>query len=201
MNNVINLTHQDDISSNTRPWILVVTPLPKLGEIISDSLKEHMEVEYTSRASWAVSRLSRHPECKHAILDMEMGELNILELGHTLRNSNPNIELIFISNQDPPTDFEELLPWKFLHKPLLLTDIQAVLGIAVSPEGNTSNIIDLDAFDKKRNSQIRWSENVGLATQYLETMIEKSYAQEVLIIHDRKVWSYAGRLSENRFKN
>jgi putative transposase len=183
----------ESLPTKVGSWILVVTPQPKLGDIISESLKDSLLAEHTSKASSAVMAMRRHPECKYAILDMEMGELNILELGYQLRKINPGIELILISNNEPPTDFDDLLPWKFLRKPFVKQDIRAALGISKSTSDFSTS-----EFDHARVNQdhMRWSDNPGLATQYLERMIEKSFAQEVLIIHDQDIWSCAGKLSE-----
>jgi REP element-mobilizing transposase RayT/CheY-like chemotaxis protein len=187
---------QNQRDPQDKPSILVVTPSPELGEIICESLKEMVNIEHFTKASKAISSIRSHEECKQAILDMELGEVNLLNLGRTLRLINPTIELLLISKEEPPTDLEEIQPWKFLRKPLLLHDLQAALGIETAKEYGSSNIIDLDSLVNENREPLHWSNNSALATRYLARLIEKSFAQEALLIQNQALWSYAGRLPE-----
>jgi DNA-binding NtrC family response regulator len=124
--------------------ILVVTPLTDLGELICESLKEVANIEYFSNASKTISYLRQHEDCKQAILDMEMGEMRLLDLGRAMRGINPTIELVIISKDETPTDLEAIQPWRFLRKPLLLHDLQVALGLQTGREIISSDIIDLE---------------------------------------------------------
>jgi putative transposase len=179
-----------------KPSILVVTPVQELGEIISESLREEAWVEHLASASKAISFLRRNEACNQVILDMEMGGVNLLNLGRALRLINASIKILIISKSETPTDLDEIQPWEFLRKPLLLRDLQTALGIQVSEESNSANTIDLEsaAYEDKAPSQ--WTTNPVLATQYLARLIEKSFAQEALLIQNQELWSYAGRLPE-----
>jgi putative transposase len=179
-----------------KPSILVVTPVQELGEIISESLKEAAWVEHLASASKAISFLRRNETCKQVILDMEMGGLNLLNLGRALRLINESIKILIISKAEAPTDLDEIQPWEFLRKPLLLRDLQTALGIEVSEEYNSSNIIDLESAAYEDRTPSQWTKNPALATQYLARLIEKSFAQEALLIQNQELWSYAGRLPE-----
>jgi REP element-mobilizing transposase RayT/CheY-like chemotaxis protein len=177
--------------------ILVVTPLTELGELICESLKEVSNCEHFSNASKTISYFKQHEECKQAILDMEMGEMRVLDLGRALRRLNPTIEIVIISKEEPSTDLEAIQPWKFLHKPLLLHDLQVALGIETGKEDNSSNVIDLDAAKDGKRTPLHWLTDAALATQQLARMIEKSSAQEALLIQNHALWSYTGQLSED----
>ena len=179
-----------------KPSIIVVTPSPELGEIICESLKEHANIEHFSKIPDAISSITRDEKCQQVILDMELGELSLLDLGSALRLINPKIEFLIISKDEPPTDLERILPWKFLRKPILLHDLLAALGIETAPDGETSNIINLDILENENTATLHWTNNAGLATRYLAQLIEKSFAQEALLIQNQVVWSYAGRLPE-----
>ena len=177
--------------------ILVVTPLIDLGELICESLKEVSNCEHFSNASKTISYLRQHEDCKQAILDMEMGEMRLLDLGRALRRINPTIEIVIISKEEPSTDLEAIQPWKFLRKPLLLHDLQGALGIETVKEVISSNIIDLDAEKDERRVPLHWLNDAALATRQLARMIEKSSAQEALLIQNHALWSYTGQLSED----
>ena len=179
-----------------KPSIIVVTPSPKLGEIICESLKEHANIEHFSKVPDAISSITRDENCQQAILDMELGELSLLDLGSALRLINPKINILIISKDEPPTDLERILPWKFLRKPILLHDLQAALGIETGPDTGNSNIFDLEPLENEDTAALHWTNNAALATRYLAHLIEKSFAQEALLIQNEQVWSYAGRLPE-----
>jgi REP element-mobilizing transposase RayT len=127
---------------------------------------------------------------------MEFGELSLLNLGKALRLISPSIKIIIISKGENPTELDEIQPCTILHKPLLLRDLEAALGIIGSHDNFGGQIIDLEALENEYNSPIRWSSNSALATRYLSRLIEKSYAQEALLIQNQELWSFAGRLPE-----
>jgi len=193
-NRQISLFDRD--TSTDKPWILVATPFSELGEIICDSLKEVANIEHIQTVSQAISSKENHPDYRQVILDMEFGELNVLNLGKTLRLIYPMLQILIISNEEKPTDLDEILPWMFLHKPFLLRDLEAALGILETHDDLPGKIIDLDTFDNDNNDPIRWSKNARMATRYLGNLIKKSFAQEALLIQNGAVWSYAGSLSE-----
>jgi REP element-mobilizing transposase RayT/CheY-like chemotaxis protein len=196
MTNLRKQFNQNPNSPHGRSSILVVTPFLELGEIICESLKDLADMEHVSTSAKAISFLGKNEICKQVILDMELGELSILNLGRALRQINPAIEILIISKEEPPTDLDEIQPWKFLRKPLLLREIQAALGFETSQEDGTSEIIDLDPLVYESRTPLNWSTNPALATRYLARLIEKSFAQEALLIQDQALWSYAGRLPE-----
>jgi REP element-mobilizing transposase RayT/CheY-like chemotaxis protein len=177
--------------------ILVVTPLTDLGELICESLKEVANIEYFSNASKTISYLRQHEDCKQAILDMEMGEMRLLDLGRAMRGINPTIELVIISKDETPTDLEAIQPWRFLRKPLLLHDLQVALGLQTGREIISSDIIDLEEEKTGDRAPLRWLTDAALATRQLTLMIEKSSAQEALLIQNQALWSYTGQLSED----
>jgi REP element-mobilizing transposase RayT/CheY-like chemotaxis protein len=177
--------------------ILVVTPLTDMGELICESLKETAYCEHFSNASKTISYLRQHEDCKQAILDMEMGEMRLLDLGRALRRINPTIEIVIISKEEPSTDLEAIQPWKFLHKPLLLHDLQISLGVENANKDISSTVIDLDSTIIGQRAPLQWLIDATYATQQLASMIEKSSAQEALLIQNHALWSYTGQLSED----
>jgi putative transposase len=186
----------DPASGTNKPWILVATPFSELGEIICDSLKEVAQIDHIQSVAQGIFPDINHPDYSQVILDMEFGELNVLNLGKSLRLLNPAIRILIISKDEKPTDLDEILPWEFLAKPLLLRDLEAALGISENHADLSGEFIDLDGLENDNNGEIRWSKDARMATRYLGNLIEKSFAQEALLIQNGAVWSYAGRLSE-----
>ena len=182
-------------SPQSKPSILVVTPLSDLGELITDSLKEYSACEHFCTASRTIAYLKQHEDCKQAILDMEMGEMRVLDLGRALRKFNPTVEIVILSKDEPPTDLEAIQPWKFLRKPLLLNNLLTALGFESGLDKAASDIIDLQ--DDDENESLHWTKNAALATRHLARLIEKSSAQEVLLIQNQSLWSYSGQLSKD----
>jgi REP element-mobilizing transposase RayT/CheY-like chemotaxis protein len=173
--------------------ILVATPLAELGELICESLKEECGCRHFSTAAKTIAYFQQHEDCKQAVLDMEMGEMRLLDLGRALRRINPTIEIVIISKEAPSTDLEAIQPWKFVSKPLLLRDLQIALGIEPDSEDVRSNIIDLEG----KSTPMHWLTDAALATRQLARMIEKSSAQEALLIQNQALWSYTGSLSKD----
>jgi len=182
--------------NSVKPSILVATPFSELGEIIRESLKDVANIDHIQKISQAISLIKGHQNYSQVILDIEFGELSLLNLGKALRLISPTIKIIIISKGENPTDLDEIQPCTFLHKPLLLRDLEAALGITGTHDNFAGEIIDLEALENDYNAPIRWSSNPSLATRYLSRLIEKSYAQEALLIQNQELWSFAGRLPE-----
>jgi len=196
MGNDKELFRSNQEIDSVKPSILVATPFSELGEIIRESLGEVATIDHIQKISQAISLIKGHQNYSQVILDMEFGELSLLNLGKALRLISPKIKIIIISKGENPTELDEIQPCTILHKPLLLRDLEAALGISGSRDNFGAEIIDLEALENENNSPIRWSSNSALATRYLSRLIEKSYAQEALLIQNQELWSFAGRLPE-----
>jgi REP element-mobilizing transposase RayT len=176
--------------------IMVVTPLPDLGELICESLKEYSKCQLFTTASKTITYLKQYEGIKQVILDMEMGEMRLLDLGRALRRINPTIEILIISKDEPSMDLDAIQPWKYLRKPLLLHDLLISLGIEPDEEVITSSVVDLGAGSSDERSQPLWITDPVMATRQLASMIERSSAQEALLIQNNSLWSYTGELSK-----
>jgi CheY-like chemotaxis protein len=180
-----------------KPSILVVTPLTDLGELICDSLKDLADCLLFSSVSKTISYGRKIEESQQAILDMEMGEMRLLDLGRALRRINPSIKIVVLSKEEPSTELESIQPWKFLRKPLLLQDLLVALGYESSDQDISSNIIDLVKENDGASESLYWLNDSVSATRHLASMIEKCSAQEALLIQNYALWSYTGKLSED----
>ncbi len=177
--------------------VLVVTPVTDLGELICESLKDVTECVPVSRVSRTITYLKEHPDCQQVILDMEMGEMQLIDVANALRSIKPAIKIVIISKDDPSTELEAIQPWKILHKPLLLQDLLDLLGFEFKKHDSSPIIIDLDDNKDGNKESLSWINNANVANQLLTSMIVKSRAQEAILIQNHSLWSYTGHFPDS----
>ena len=176
--------------------ILLVSPNDDFIDLIRQSLEEtgrYLVYNLTNPQS-AISCLENHEDCTDAILDLEIGDEPLLELGLTLRRINPSIGLIIISREDKLQDFDELRPWKLLRKPLLFANLLYVLCDETSEEKKSSSIIDVIPQEVEQEKLNLLLNDATTATQRLTHLTTSTTVQEALISREDKLWVYAGQL-------
>ena len=73
--------------------------------------------------------------CTLALLDMELGEKSILEIGHSLRSVHPDLDLVILADEELPPTMDAIRPWVLLQKPFLLPDfIQLMRAVPILPD-------------------------------------------------------------------
>lgn len=180
--------------------LLVVTPQPRFGELLSQILLKKLscEIKIVDDKAAALDEIQRQ-NFTHALIDTDIKNEIVLDLGQILREANADIRLVIISdNQTIPT-FEALRPWSLLSKPFDIPDLirilddeieQEHLSLPESSNGEGENLVeDLES--------ILWLQDVSKAAQHLTRLTLESSAQAALIIRNRKMWAYAGQLLES----
>ncbi len=176
--------------------LLVVTPDDNFGELLRQSLEETGSYTvYVLNDRLAATALMREEKCPLAILDMDLGEDAVSELGRALRKNHPDVKLIIVSAEDHPSAaLDELRPWELLHKPFYLPDLLAMLEQPSenkrrnsSPENRTTDLPDTQAMP--------WLRDMNKAAQHLTRLTLESSAQATLLTRHNKLWAYAGQLS------
>ncbi|HEY5159367.1 MAG TPA: hypothetical protein VII93_15505 [Anaerolineales bacterium] len=101
--------------------VLIVTPYSDFGAIINQSLSNDpsLNVNVASTQNEIQAYLKNKLAYDYALLDLDLGESKVLELGFSLRGNFPNIEIILISKKEPSMGMDELRPWKLLRKPFV----------------------------------------------------------------------------------
>jgi REP element-mobilizing transposase RayT len=176
--------------------VLIVTPDPKLGELIISSLAETFQYDAHCFGDLqpAVEFLQEHRNCEHLLIETTLGETAVLELGLTARRIKHNIKLTLVSRSQPSARFDELRPWRLLRQPFLLPDLFAVLD-AVPP-----SVIDVTPGTPREPAQPTWLDDRTIASSTLRRLAVEMDAQEVLIMRENDLWASAGGLSSAAVK-
>src|SRR5512137_571903 len=108
--------------------ILVVTPSPAFGELVRRALEETetYRVFVASNKATAIVRADEEL-CRLAILDYDMGDEWVDEVGRALRTVIPNIRLFIAADEEEIPPFESLRPWAQISKPIHFPDLVKIL--------------------------------------------------------------------------
>jgi len=146
--------------------------------------------------------------CSLALLDMELGHKELLEIGRSLRSLNPDLDLVILADEELPPAMDAIRPWVLLRKPFYLPDfVQLIRAVPIIPD----QLIDVLEKDKEPVSadmkpfpqdapqvtDIPWLNDVSKAAQHLTRLTLESSAQAALITREKDLWAYAGQLSQN----
>ncbi len=173
--------------------VLIVTPDPKLGELISNSLAETFQYAPCCfrEPQAAIDSLNTLRSCEHLLIETTLGEQAVLQVGRAARSLRRNIKLVLVSRTQPPASLDELRPWRLLRQPFLLPDLFGVLD-AVPP-----TVIDVTAGAGRAPTQPGWLADRNLAASTLQRLATQTDAQEVLILRENDLWASAGQLNKS----
>ena len=192
--------------------LLVVTPKNSFGELIRQSLTETGSFQIHMAKGKADAILKADQEaCTIALLDMELGERALLEIGRSLRSMNPDLDLVILADDELPPSMDAIRPWVLLRKPFYLPDfIQLIKAVPIIPdkaidEFNEEQIMayrkeksqSVGAMEDEPTPGILWLNDVSKAAQHLTRLTLESSAQAALITREKELWAYAGQLSQN----
>jgi len=168
--------------------ILVVTTSSAVADTIRSSLNEtgSFRVQVVSNKAAAVVKADED-SCSVAILDFDLGEYPVSDIGQALRTINASIKLIVLCQDEMPPALDAIRPWTLLQKPMHLRELIQTLDQpsatrAAEPEGQPA---------------LPWLQDVSKAAQYLTRLTLESSAQAALITRKNILWAYAGGLSQD----
>lgn len=171
--------------------VLIVTPDPKLGELISNSLAESFQFEphcfRDPRA--AVDGLQALRNCEHLLIETTLGDVAVLEICRAARSLRHNLKVVLISRGQPSSAFDELRPWRLLRQPFLVPDLFSVLGAA------PPTVIDVRPAAGREAPARTWLDDPKLATRTLERLSVETRAQEVMLLRENDLWAAVGQLN------
>jgi REP element-mobilizing transposase RayT len=190
--------------------LLVVSAQSSFGELIRQSLSDtgSFRVQVVKDKLGAVLAL-KNEHSTLALLDMELGESEIIEIGRALRNVNPDLDLVILADEELPPSMDAIRPWVLLRKPFYLPDfVRLMRAVPVVPNQVLDKIeaeIKLKGTEEKitpaqendETPDIPWLRDVSKAAQHLTRLTLESSAQAALITRDKELWAYAGQLSQN----
>ena len=193
--------------------LLVVTPKNSFGELIRQSLSEtgSFRVHMAKGKADAILKAEQE-ECTLALLDMELGEKPLLEIGRSLRRMNSDLDVVILADDELPPSFDAIRPWVLLRKPFYLPDfIQLIQAVPIVPDflledfsesQQAAHKLEQEPLPKKAADEaipqeIVWLNDVSKAAQHLTRLTLESSAQAALITRENALWAYAGQLSQN----
>ncbi len=170
--------------------ILVVTTSANIGENIRRAL-EDTDIYRAHIVNNKASAVVRTDEVgiPLAMLDLELGEAWVHEIGSALRTVRPGINLVLLcdENGDPPL-LDDLRPWIMVRKPFRISEFMKAISqpkpTSGSKPASTLNVMP-------------WLSDANKAAQHLTRLTLESSAQAALITRKNDLWAYAGGLSQN----
>ncbi len=174
--------------------LLLVTADASLARILLKGLvQESFGVHVVGRKSEAVVRADEtNPSV--ALLDLNLGERAVAEIGSALRSLKPTLRLALFSEEDIPPALDELRPWTLLRKPHYVPDLITMLNQDSTP---LSKPISRPADSQASDPALPWLQDVTKAAQHLTRLTLESSAQAALITRNDRMWAYAGGLEQN----
>jgi REP element-mobilizing transposase RayT/ActR/RegA family two-component response regulator len=173
--------------------VLVVTPSPNFGESVRAALEqtESYRVLVVSNKVPAIVR-AEEESCRLAILDLDLGEQWVEDIGQSLRTVVPDMKLFVLAGDDElPPLLDSIRPWTLLRKPFQLAT--ALVALA-RPGGAEDAAPPLP--QTKPHGELPWLTDVDTAAQHLTRLTLESSSQAALITRENEVWAYAGELSQ-----
>jgi REP element-mobilizing transposase RayT/DNA-binding response OmpR family regulator len=145
--------------------------------------------------------LTDEENCSLAILDLDIGEHAVSEIGSAIRTVNPTINLILFSDDDTPPVLNEIRPWVLLRKPSHIPELLNMLNNTPYQKSNPSSASDNSpAVQLNDKDELPWLKDVTKAAQHLTRLTLESSAQAALITRKNNLWAYAGQLSQDAAK-
>ena len=178
--------------------LLIVSADAKFAQILLHGLEqEGYRVQITKGKGETVVRADED-NSSFALLDMDLGYRNVLEIGQALRMLNPKIGFIVFSREGTRPALDELHPWMFSPKPYFLPDVLQMLNNTPTPSQPFHSPQHREV--ETSHSTLPWLADVTRAAQHLTRLTLESSAQAALITRGDSLWAYAGQLSQGAAK-
>jgi REP element-mobilizing transposase RayT/DNA-binding response OmpR family regulator len=176
------------------PVLIITSDIP-FGEHIRQILEEKRRyVVRVTGEQGAAAVYAREFKPALAFLDTSLPETNLLKIGTLLRQANPEIIFVVISEAGWHSALEELFPRDYLSKPFYAPDLQEMMENFFPP----SAFQEKSSLSKKvgANGDLPWLSDVTRAAQHLTRLTLESSAQAALITRTDQLWAYAGQLPQ-----
>ena len=176
--------------------ILVITPVTSFGELLRQILEDNERFQPTivSDAKEAFKAVLER-EYALAIIDADI-EISLQDVFNGLQAEVPSLKIILLSPESAlPSDFQGLAPDACLGKPFYLPAFLETLENVMFDEipGEEGSISSTPT----RERIPVWLHDVDRTAQHLTRLSLETTAQAALIIHNSKIWAYAGQLSQS----
>ena len=176
--------------------LLVLTCDMPFGELIRQNLEETgryaVRVTMEQEAAIAYARDLKPPL---AFLDTSLSTKELLKIGKLLKEANPEMLFVIVSETGWQTALEELSPSDYLSKPFYLPDLLDMMDQFL----HTSKLPEAVPQTNTDNSEngLPWLTDVNRAAQHLTRLTLESSGQAALITRNDQLWAYAGQLPQS----
>ena len=188
--------------------ILVVTPSKGFGELIQQVLEEAGNYAVVSASSGGEAvQLVKTEEPALCILDADLKDVPLPQLGDTLRDMQPGVLLVLIPpDDDPEEELPEMDADGYLSKPFYLPDLvstveEVLQGRKVAkPVSSNAEADDSGEAPEEKPAPSydgpapEWLKDVDAAARHLTRLTLESASQAALITQGSEIWAYAGAL-------
>ena len=176
--------------------VLIITPYSDFGAIINQSLSNDpsLNVNVASNKNEIQAYLINKLAYDYALLDLDLGESKVLELGFSLRGNFPNIEIILISKKEPSMGMDELRPWKLLRKPFVQLDLESIFHGGNNNSTGEAEVVDLNFNEWVDITPHAWWDDEIRVTKTLITAISNLDVQEAFLFSSEDILAQAGKM-------
>lgn len=175
--------------------VLIITSDIPFGEHIRQILEESRRfVVRVTGEQVAASAYAHELKPSLAFLDTSLPENDLLKIGNLLRQVNPGIIFVVISEAGWHSALEELFPRDYLSKPFYAPDLREMMENFFPPSKFPEPTLQSKKGDGK--SDLPWLSDVNRAAQHLTRLTLESSAQAALITRTDDLWAYAGQLPQ-----
>jgi REP element-mobilizing transposase RayT/DNA-binding response OmpR family regulator len=174
--------------------LLIITADVPFGELIRQSLEETGRfIVGMTREQEAAMVYARKFNPALAFLDTSLTENDLLGIGALLRQANPEIIFVVVSEAGWHSALEELFPRDYLSKPFNNPDLMEMMEKFFG-SSSTQDTPSLETADTR--TDFPWLTDVTRAAQHLTRLTLESSAQAALITRFDQLWAYAGQLPQ-----
>ncbi len=174
--------------------LLVITLDSIFGELLRHELEEtrRFSVRVTGQ-SHAAAAYAREKTIPLAFLDVAQLDDDVAEVAKRLRQANPDIKLVLVSESGWQQPLDGVDADGHLSKPFYLPDLLEMM-YRFFPEKSGAEEARRPAGRSK--ADLPWLSDVNRAAQHLTRLTLESSAQAALITRDDALWAYAGQLPQ-----
>lgn len=170
--------------------VLLVTASPEFGDSVRAALEQtdSYRVFVVSGKVPAIVR-AEEESCRMAILDLDLGERWVENIGQALRKVIPEMKLFVLTSEELPPALDRIRPWTLVRKPFQLPQVLVALA---RPSGGQQPINVVT----HPHGELPWLSDVNAATKHIARLAAESSSQAALIVRDQRLWAYAGALGQ-----
>lgn len=122
--------------------LLLVTADALFAKKLSAGLEQEGYRVHAAKGKGEAVVRADEQNCSTALLDLELGEKFVLELGRALRTLNPTMRLILFADEDTPPTLDELHTWALARKSFRTPEILTMLRDNTTPPPRPTRATD-----------------------------------------------------------